>query len=966
MCTRRSPGGMPADRITALSRLVILLAVGGVAYGFASSPSLNYVTHNDLRPPIPRPSIAAALPSSATVSKILRTPVVLTENGLPTLGLFESNLPIDRDIRQNVLRGAWESVWTSANARTRVYLEVVARRYSGHSVHYTLSCAPTTTNSSSLARSVLRAGYVEKTATSAAYCAVGVRRRTEVFAAVVTSDRAIAGRTPYVVHALFLHVVSKVPKPIGRSTTSFSVPSSRAAINGGLLRAALGILILWTLPTLLFDRATWQRVVARLRLRRRREDNLQLAIDPAIRRRLLANTALGSMQLLAAVWVLRLSAAEGWGAVPTGGAVVASVLAVTALPRVVHLRSMPHSQQFRSWRRIMPAFGLLVALLVVAFGLAVLFLAVSVSVLGGTQVPDYVQERLALVVALLAIPTVLLANVPLMFLRRLAMRSMRSETLRDERSPILLLRSFADDDRRLRSRSSNRRSLVDRLALRRWERFEEVIAAALNTQGPVLAIGQVGERLPPPLGAVRRQLSDQEWQGKVIELMEQAAIVCVIVGRSQALVWEIVRIAKSGNLDKTVFILPPTSRREHRRRLAVLAGLLDLHWAEVDVVRRGSYAIALMQRESGGSPELVIADAQEDVAYDIALEHCMRALSGEAVPEARPVPQPERPSPRPPMEIYPAGKTPKHRPVLRRRRVQAVILLSIVSAGLAYLTGSGSNVKTVILPAGDSAIALTPGGGETSYVALNYHELYAFNGNEGTARAIVAFNGLSSAATSPGVLYLASAGNGEVEAYNLRSHRVLWRLDNLPGVRGLVLAQRSLTFLVPTEDEVRRVSERDGRTISVKRVAGVPWSDVLARSTLYVSLPDRADVVALDATTLRSMGKIVTSPEPDQLVAFDSRVWVYSVAARTLEPLLGRRRADSVIYLGAPVPIIAARSNVLAIGGVDEVTTMTASGPDLSNRRFLLSEVPDSVVVSRRGMVVASGPNALFAVRTGR
>ena len=54
-----------------------------------------------------------------------------------------------------------------------------------------------------------------------------------------------------------------------------------------------------------------------------------------------------------------------------------------------------------------------------------------------------------------------------------------------------MLRSFADDRRLLRARRFDRASIVERLCMRRFERFEEVTASALAVYGPVLALSQV-------------------------------------------------------------------------------------------------------------------------------------------------------------------------------------------------------------------------------------------------------------------------------------------------------------------------------------------------------------------------------------------------------------------------------------------------------------------------------------------
>lgn len=103
----------------------------------------------------------------------------------------------------------------------------------------------------------------------------------------------------------------------------------------------------------------------------------------------------------------------------------------------------------------------------------------------------------------------------------------------------------------------------------------------------MLAVGQVGERLPPALGAVRRQFTNEEWQREVASLMGSASAICATVGGSDALSWEIHRIIDLGYLAKTIFVFPPTSRREHFKLLAVLGSRLRVYWAELIVTRTG-------------------------------------------------------------------------------------------------------------------------------------------------------------------------------------------------------------------------------------------------------------------------------------------------------------------------------------------------------------------------------------------
>lgn len=108
---------------------------------------------------------------------------------------------------------------------------------------------------------------------------------------------------------------------------------------------------------------------------------------------------------------------------------------------------------------------------------------------------------------------------------------------RDPRPPVLYLRSFADDGATMIDGGAS--SLVRRgMKLFRPVTPEQEMAGILAHLGPVVAIGKPGEPLPE-LGAARLYVSDDRWQGKVIELMSKAALVVIRLGASPGLLWEI-------------------------------------------------------------------------------------------------------------------------------------------------------------------------------------------------------------------------------------------------------------------------------------------------------------------------------------------------------------------------------------------------------------------------------------------
>ena len=71
-----------------------------------------------------------------------------------------------------------------------------------------------------------------------------------------------------------------------------------------------------------------------------------------------------------------------------------------------------------------------------------------------------------------------------------------------------------------------------------------------------MAIGKPGEKLPP-LGAARMYTTDDQWQQKVLEFLDKAQLIVVILSFTPSVAWEIEQVTADRLLPKTVFIIPP-------------------------------------------------------------------------------------------------------------------------------------------------------------------------------------------------------------------------------------------------------------------------------------------------------------------------------------------------------------------------------------------------------------------------
>lgn len=103
---------------------------------------------------------------------------------------------------------------------------------------------------------------------------------------------------------------------------------------------------------------------------------------------------------------------------------------------------------------------------------------------------------------------------------------------RDRRAPILYLRPFSADT------DLAARSWLERL-LFSGPSDELRLAGTLRKLGPFIAVGSPGDGIPPSGGASRLYVAGQDWQSRVLDLIDRSRFVILRVGTSQGVVWEL-------------------------------------------------------------------------------------------------------------------------------------------------------------------------------------------------------------------------------------------------------------------------------------------------------------------------------------------------------------------------------------------------------------------------------------------
>jgi hypothetical protein len=158
--------------------------------------------------------------------------------------------------------------------------------------------------------------------------------------------------------------------------------------------------------------------------------------------------------------------------------------------------------------------------------------------------------------------------------RRRMVRSALDVRHRDERRPILLLRSFRDDN--LKVKRALRGIVSSMTAYRVPMTLESCVAKFLWRFGPVVAIGRPGEDLPP-LGAARQYVSGSanEWQSNVERMIEEAQLIVAVLGITEGLAWECRRAAEKNALKKLWILVPPGAPTEVEARWAGLQRILS-------------------------------------------------------------------------------------------------------------------------------------------------------------------------------------------------------------------------------------------------------------------------------------------------------------------------------------------------------------------------------------------------------
>lgn len=135
---------------------------------------------------------------------------------------------------------------------------------------------------------------------------------------------------------------------------------------------------------------------------------------------------------------------------------------------------------------------------------------------------------------------------------------------RDPRPPILFLRSFKEETRRIYDAPvGEREEGVYTSGQTRQQAREQELAKALDPVGPFVAIGRPGEPLAS-LGAARVYLGDRDWKRFVDSMVRFAAAVVLQPEFTPGTLWEVGLVVKTVDLRRLLLIVPDPAIRPFR------------------------------------------------------------------------------------------------------------------------------------------------------------------------------------------------------------------------------------------------------------------------------------------------------------------------------------------------------------------------------------------------------------------
>jgi hypothetical protein len=512
-----------------------------------------------------------------------------------------------------------------------------------------------------------------------------------------------------------------------------------------------------------------------------------------------------------------------------------------------------------------------------------------------------------------------LSRVPAEIGRRLAMRRMSRAVRIDTRGEVLLLRSFADDNVKIRVRQLQRTGL-DRLGLRRWERFEQSLAHSLYEVGPVEAVGEPGRRLPP-LGATRTYYADDDWQREVAERIASAQLVVLSVGRTPAVAWEVRTIREQGALARAIFVIAPVGAEDRRARLHVLAELLEMDPRLLDHEQPGIEVLAVVVPD-GTRPTLITSGVRDDASYDWAMRRAAGVLCDDihaAEPTlAEPRSTPALPSPL----IFEPGAT-RRRPLMVRAMLVMWSLLAVVKIFVWAFGGNEPPIDKVheIVDLQTTPRFLIPIDGARSVIAVQNLDrgvrVSEIDAVTAQARTLAKLDASPTHGAAAGRwIVLVSPTANTVSGIDRQSSRS-WTVSIAGAPHGAAVGVDTALLALSGADTLVEVRLRDGAVLRRVRLHGAPYAVSATPGGWLVSLAAGNRVVRLGKDLTPSAAPFAIQ-SPRQVFTSDGGSWALSATLGVLRHLEAADETDDRLQDREFLPHVAVSRTYVALASRGE------------------------------------------------
>lgn len=197
----------------------------------------------------------------------------------------------------------------------------------------------------------------------------------------------------------------------------------------------------------------------------------------------------------------------------------------------------------------------------------------------------------------------------------------------DDRTPVLFIRSFSDDSRRLERRFS-----VVKFFAPKTLTLEEAVVSRSWGVGPVVGIGQPGEKLGP-LGAAREYIEGDTWRDRIEHLMGESRLIVSVLGYTEGLLWEYQDLVRLGHLGKLLLVFPPVGLPLANQLWRLFQTVLPATGRSFFPAPGKSKPLMAIFPEAG-PPVMLISRYQNETAYqtafDVAISYFESPVSGPA------------------------------------------------------------------------------------------------------------------------------------------------------------------------------------------------------------------------------------------------------------------------------------------------------------------------------------------------